>query len=346
MSQEQKQSAKKTKSITAALNQAFSEFDGNYTRSSSTNRILLLDQDLPYPELNDLTESLTEALPGRMFVVKYSKAEADLSVSAAARCHVIGKGQSVCSEVVDINCGANSLASVPSIINAHLLTGRRIELMLVNNCPRIFELFSDAAELIIFDSQYIWKDTDFLNSMIHKYTRAVDAQWLLLAPWREAIGLYGSAACPVSGFDHLAVAEIHYSVKPEESVRPLLLAGWILSAIEAEPVSGANSEYLCRLPDGRSLLLKLVPAAVNVHKEAAIQAVRFISDTGVVLLDARLKTPSEMSLNMCGKDVVPLSRPFELMSINQALGRYFAVGESTVKYSLAMAKTLDLRKFS
>lgn len=330
--------------IQSALQEIFNSLEGNFIRSMSTNRVLLVAPTTSQRSIDTLIDTLASTQPGRFFVLIRDEEQSDIKLSVSARCNQLSRGQSICSEVVSLRYSGKSERSIPSIVKAHILTGRRVELILLEAAPidTLFHEFCYLSEILIFDSAYYWKKESFLETIPDAFTRAIDVQWLLLAPWREAIRTVFDAHVHFNELINLK--EITVSCSAAQGVQPFLFASWLIKALQLMVHSYSESAFNCtRSHSVDAVRLLLNNDSSDSDPTASISQVRFSFDsTGVSELIWKQEQQAIVALRSDVVDNILMSQQIDTSTAVEAINRYFLIGESTVQYAAALRTSLAL----
>ncbi|MCB0311211.1 MAG: glucose-6-phosphate dehydrogenase assembly protein OpcA, partial [Bdellovibrionales bacterium] len=190
--------------ISDTLAKLFSELDsqGNVMRVAGRNLIIpcvvgSADMSHRIRCIDDLTANH----PGRYFLVQFDDSGVDMTASVSARCHGLGRSESVCSEVVELVTPSHKLAALPSVLRAHLLAGGDCDMYLCDSRVRAeqIRLLGELCNRVIFDSAQCPKDYELLRLLGRKFKRVSDIHWHALESWRVAI------AQSIRGFEKVEV---------------------------------------------------------------------------------------------------------------------------------------------
>lgn len=320
--------------ISTALNDIFQGLEGSYVKSGNANR-LIITGSTHLKLAHDWVEAMAQVTPGRFFIVNLDNNASAIKVQLSARCSQLTRGQSVCSEVIVFTCATDQLAALPSLVRAHLLTSRRVELILfpdVSLAASYTELI-ELGEFLLIDSGLFWGQRDFLLDCLERFERVIDLQWILLAPWREAIR---------SAFERSEVRRElpnynRFDITLAKAAAPLvadLLSGWVCSSLNNRAVARKGQGFECRSTGGQIFSINWDTADKPTSR--GISSVIF---SGANRLELILDRDFRLQVVLDGH-VLLVDRVEPLTGL-EALTRYFAVGESTVGYADSMRKALE-----
>lgn len=327
--------------IQSTLHSIFSSLEGNFTRSTSTNRIVLASPESEARLIDELVDTLATTQPGRFFVLVREENRKEMHVSISARCHQLDKGQAICSEVITIRYAPGSDAAVPSVVRSYLLTGRRTELILLEAAPihSTYKEYAAIADVLILNSRSLWNERAFLTQIPGEYERAIDIQWLLLAPWREAIRNVFDSHVRSGELQNLR--EIRIGTTTDLAVQPFLIAGWLIQALQMGVSCFASDGFECSGPHNESLRLSITREVDGV--ELDLHSVRFLFDNSELPEICWRRSGDVIIGEACAaQDGFKISRQVDTGSASDALSRYFLVGESTVRYAGALQIALEM----
>ena len=329
--------------IQTALQQIFNSLQGNFTRSMSTNRVLLVAPTTCQQQVDEVIDLLATAQPGRFFVLKRDESAADLSASMSARCQQLSRGQSVCSEVITMRYSNAHEHAIPSVVKAHFLTGRRTELILLDSVPldSLFEEFSAVADVLLFNTAHYWSDGAFLEGVTNRFSRIIDTQWLLLAPWREAIRSVFDLHIHYRELSHIQEVSIEYY--EGLAVPAFLFAGWFIQALDLSVSASTSEGFECTARDGRKISLHLNAGELADSDICGVSSIRFsFADSQTSPLYWTRQGLQIVGSRAPGDDQIFMSQRIDSCSATEAIQRYFSVGESTVRYASALVIALEL----
>lgn len=209
-------------------------------------------------EIDDCIEHLAVPHSCRFFIVMPGHAE--FSTAVTSRCRKVDKNEHVCTEIVKICFPISDAHRAISVLRSNFLPGVDSELLLFDeNIDRelLKGLFAVVDKVLVDSSEYA-KKFFFLKELLSMPGGLVDAAWLRLLPWREAI----KDGTRLNSWDGLTEIRMTYQTV-EPPVEPLLLLAWILIQLNLDVISCTASGYETR---GRGI----IPVRMGVEPVSAV----------------------------------------------------------------------------
>ena len=210
-------------------------------------------------ELDECIEALAVPHSCRFFIVV--PGAQDFSTAVSSRCRQVDKQEHVCTEIVKVAFPNGESARAVSVLRSNFLPGVGSELLLFDDHidkGLLTDLFAIVDKALVDSSEYARKFL-FLKDMLAMREGLVDAAWLRLLPWREAIK-DGTRFQDWGGLEELVLS--YETIEPP--VEPLLLLGWILTRLNLDVISCTATGYETR---GNN---KIVPIRMRVEAESAL----------------------------------------------------------------------------
>lgn len=329
-----------TEPISAKLNRALdSATPSRYSRSINVNGIIITGAGHDTTGLLDL---LTTVHPGRMFVLEIGSNGAGLAVGGGARCSVVSKGHSLCSEVIEISASTSDLPAVPSIIKANLLSGRPVDLFLLDRVASetCFELFYCWSNRVLFDSTEFSGCTTFLRRVAQTGLAIVDTQWLELAAWRNQLRILFEQELIQAQLPTLKRVIVRSTVNGCSCcyLGSFLISGWLIQALKGVVGGGKARFFQIDTPYTTSTIDLLVEHNINPGRSMVNELVlEFSEDTQPLTL----RRENQHLITTWGTEY-RTELPWTESSLLYELRSYFLAGSGVVDYPIALEKAFEL----
>ena len=232
---------------------------GSLARSANTNILVLCGGPGDGPGVEEYLDALTSLQPGRVFLLCFDEKIRAMEVGISARCSIVAKGKSLCSEIIRLGVSPAVLPAVLSILRGQFLTGRRVEVYALDPralqrlAPAVYEL----ADVFVFNSRACKQQLELLSEISAKCALIADLGWMGLAAWRsEARLLFDLERVRRS----LAVIE-RVLVRvgggaAETAVDALLLAAWLVRGLEGLSFECRNGILTVKRRSGAQVMLE------------------------------------------------------------------------------------------
>jgi len=292
--------------------------ENKYARAANSNLVVLLSTLAAASELESYIDSFLMLHPARFFVLVPDNTLATVEAEISARCQLVGKGEHLCTEVVRLRYPQKLTAALPNIIQANLITGSPLELLLFDAAfdRAAFSLFLPMAEVVIFDSadfplQSV-KATE--QSLLKSSAHLLDFKWLALGAWRDQIKLAFEKPAIAALMNKLARVELTGFSSP-------LLAGWLKARLAARSIEIAVGS----------------PAGTPSVQFTFTSGERISIVKGTDSKGQRLETVIELGSKL------RFSAPYEEENHLELLKRYYSIGESIANYRDALRQVQGSR---
>ena len=231
---------------------------GSAYRAAMSNLVVPVDPER-HARLAPVLIEVTRRHPSRLLLVEIGPhGSPELHAEVAALCHLRPAGGYICSEQIILRGDAEAGPLVPSAVSA-LLVGNlpTVLLDLHGGAPAPWTAdIADRADLVLGDSSESWtlEDAARLWRTIDADPddRVRDLAWARLAPWREILAEAFDATHLAGSVRHVREAALDYG-SAEHAPAPscvLLLAGWLASRLEWDPVRRERDGAVLQGPDG------------------------------------------------------------------------------------------------
>jgi glucose-6-phosphate dehydrogenase assembly protein OpcA len=210
--------------------------DQPVVRACSTNLIVVTEEDdSDMQRAIGQVRRITEAVPGRVFVVGPAREAEEFEVYVTAHCHVGHGGAQVCSEQIAIQPTTATLDRVgPSVLQ--LL----VEEMPVStwwrrpglDLPELFDPLMALSDCLVVDSTLGERPDENLARLAalgddtNWQGRLADLAWVRLEPWREAVASFFDRPARHGATEGIVRARIAAG-----EVAGAYLAGWLVSRL-------------------------------------------------------------------------------------------------------------------
>jgi glucose-6-phosphate dehydrogenase assembly protein OpcA len=273
------------------------------TRACSMNLVVVCNEEAEdLRRATELIASIAETVPGRALVVGPPGGDPTrLDVYVSAHCHRSRSGAYICSEQVTIEPGGASLDRVPGTLLQLLVEEmpvytwwRRRDL---DPCELVDPLL-DLSDYWMLDAALAASPEKCLESIIRLSSRAtwaghvIDAAWVRLASWRDALASFFDDPARRPALDRVE----RFEVEAGGRVAQAYLAGWLVSRLGFRETDDSRWAR----PDGTPVELALSPRRELPAGEVASARIEAMDDDGAIVFDARVtgKRGDGLSLNV------------------------------------------------
>ncbi len=314
-----------------------------YRLSASTNMVVLASCRGKLSELYSLIDSLCLMHPGRYFAIYEEEELREARIEVSARCYGLGKGESLCSEVVMIGISHEQFESVPSLIYGHLLTGNPLEVFLSDPCTtaETAEFFLPAAERVIINSSHYYRRPDFLRNLLRLTAEIVDVEWIALSPWRRQVARAFELQTAAQLLPDLSRLLIRGDI--DVSLQPFLLAGWICEKLRGEVVREKPDQFRVRREGGGEFDLVFEKGAV-AESQSGVSCLDWefapASDKSGKRLMLRRNSKLEIEVDLEKAILAPVKLQPE--SWGALLRQYFEGSEYTRDFRDSLEKAMNI----
>lgn len=209
-------------------------------------------------EIDECIEHLAVPHSCRFFIVMPGTVE--FSTAVTSRCRKVDQNEHVCTDIVKVAFPLSDTARAISVLRSNFIPGVDSELLMFDeNIDRelLKALFGIVDKALVDSSEYAKKFL-FVKELLAMRDGLVDAAWLRLLPWREAI----KDGTRLADWENLSEIRMAYQTA-EPPVEPLLLLAWILMQLNLDVISCTASGYETR---GRGI----IPVRMGVESESAV----------------------------------------------------------------------------
>jgi len=334
--------------INKSLDEQFEKVDtgeSSVSRSRNSNFIFLTSSAEEWEVVDDLLSTFSVTHPGRFFVISADSKKQEIKTEVSLRCQSLSKSTSICSDVIRISSGVDTLDAVPSIVRANLMSGVATEIFLrhpeVN--MNLFHHFLPLSDLVIIDSCEFEDDFSLLDQLSSISIPVLDLQWVGLSVWREQVKSIFERPLLVEclqGITKIRISGRKASASLSYPAAVLILAGWFMSRMKLEVESFGESGYECVSSFGQTV--RLVLESNTEVSESSLMEVELVfaaQDTGLRVFLERKKV-LDTTIEFGG--IHKLSRPLDEETLTARIRRYFLIGESITNYQEALVNALEL----
>lgn len=332
--------------ISARLAEIFSTMeseDSGLIKSANQNLIILCADSDSKERMDSLIDAFAGVHPSRFFALR---GDTKISVDISARCHPIGGGSGVCSELIRISYPNEWIARLPSIIRANLIPGKLTELYVSDptTMPALLQTIAPLAERIYFDSQDFTKGLRTIEDIRRQSNVLVDFEWMRLSAWRDQIKDIFERPTLNREIPKLTAVQIQYEAGNSERVSTgaYLLAGWVVRRLGGEPKSYGKNGYECLRGSLAPFYLTL-----DVKKNSGSDTLRRvigISMTFGTSGSIKIERKAALETTVTYGGGMHISKPVDDESELGIIRRYFLVGESTANFDSSLLAALELRR--
>ena len=334
--------------ILSSLDKFFGAMDpgATYTRAAGNNVIVPISADFNPEALSALIAVLVKTHPSRIFVIINDNKATTITAEVSAQCQMLSKNEHTCSEIIRITANESNKAALPEIVLANLITGRPIELFLLDCSIDIstVKLFSPLVEQVVFNSSDFNEHLKTLSFLASSGLSLVDAQWICQSVWHEQIRLAFERLDVRQSLAQLRSIEISGArlERSPVSISTILVSGWIVSSLKLDVSSFGLAGYDCIGSDGG-----IVGLSINSEQTAdqdSIESVSFsFSEDGAKIQSVVVKRSGNIVEGLIkSNELLRFSAGLEPMSHLAALERYYSIGESVANYPAALRCAIDL----
>jgi glucose-6-phosphate dehydrogenase assembly protein OpcA len=206
-------------------------------------------------------DELSLIQPSRFFVLRYKITELEKlseevpTTSVWCKMTSVSKSVQVCSEIIELAVNEQSVKSIISVINAHLLPVVPVKLLFIGNCVPVSVIASLASltRTVIIDAATIQDFYKNSHILLNVFQRIVDLQWIHLSSLREQIRLLFDRPHFLKRLQDIEKVQIttnsretHHSLP----LSPVFIVSWFLEKMSFEPVSRGFDGIECIAPYG------------------------------------------------------------------------------------------------
>ncbi|RMG42945.1 MAG: hypothetical protein D6719_04950 [Candidatus Dadabacteria bacterium] len=320
------------------------ETDTLYTRSASSNFIVLVSESSDSKSINRLLDAISPVHPCRFIAIRPDKKVSDISAEVSASCHKLSRNQHVCSERIILNVPPVGFDALPSVVNAHLLPGVSSELLLFGeDLPdQLINSLSDIADIIYCDSVELQGGVRDALRLLGKVKHIVDLRWIELSYWRQQIKEIFSHKAAASFIP--LIKAIHIVTENREGKPPstpgLLMAGWLSDRLKMSPVAISSSGFECDGPTAGTVIITFEYRKSKFRTRLKNLEIIFDGGNAHVLLE-RDSSGLHSEVKLLGNEY-NFSSPLEEGTPLKMLEKYFVIGESVKNYPAALKLACEM----
>lgn len=316
------------------------------TKKSGANHnvIILHDGDMPGSEIASLLFTFTEAHPARFFVFSQDDSLTEMDIDISAICHGVGKDKKICSEIIKGKIPSNSLIKLPSILRAHLVSGKPAEFFLYDDYAalRLFPYVAGSADVVFVDSAHFEGGLKTVKSIAERPVKLIDLQWARLSNWRDSVRAIFDRHAVNALLPQLAEVKIRYERTQggEVSTAALLVAGWITNQLGLQVMMYSGNTLYVRGLGGKVISILFEECFGSQRGGLESIEMKFGRDVGpneehfvrVRAVSGQLLAESSGGMT--------LARPLEDDSDAALLKRFYLIGESIANFNRALRVAL------
>lgn len=224
------------------------------TRACLFNLIAVSATETERDHLTETITTLTSRDPCRAIVLLAQPeiAQAELSASITAHCHLAGGGKQVCCEQINIHASGASVAHMASAVLPLLESDLPTIVWWPGNFllqPDFFGRLLAVADRIIIDTSTWSQPEGQVAALAHVIVtdhRCIfsDLSWTRLALWRKLAAEFFDDAIWLAELSRLNSIHVAYGDGVGARWRGLLMASWIAAQLEWSPATAANKIQL------------------------------------------------------------------------------------------------------
>lgn len=317
-----------------------------YLRAAHSN-LLVFHHELGSDELGKWIDSLTLVNPSRVFVISVKDDAADISLDVGGRCHRVSPSVILCSEVAQITVPRHRIAELPSVLRAHMLSGARIEAVILQEsiADWVEHLTGALAQTVYLDSRVTAGAAQAVPRFWYRKERVIDCAWMWLSPWRDSIK---------QAFDRAdlrerlsAVSRIVFRITPGEDVSLLsllLLPGWIQGRLGLEVREVRGDTVVLATEDGRFVEFVFEGPSCGegeLAPEGMVGGISFLGRSGEPFLQLR-RAGSLLEGQFEERGCWAPLRRYDGQESRELLERYFLIGASMTHYPSSFRNAVRL----
>ncbi len=209
-------------------------------------------------EIDECISSLEVPHSCRFFIV--SPGGGEFQTAVTARCRKIAGDEHVCTEIIKICFPLSETNRALSVLRSNFLPGVESELLLFDDLldrDVLHSIFRIVDKALIDSSEYA-KRFLFVKGLLRIREGIVDAAWLRLLPWREAI----KDGTRFKDWSKLTEIRLTYETSGPP-VEPLLLLSWLLLQLQLDVISCTANGYETRGD-------RVIPVKMRVDQRASV----------------------------------------------------------------------------
>ena len=254
-------------------------------RTSILTLIVISHGEAEIKRANHALERLVRVLPSRVIQVSVNDSTRDLAASVSAHCAITSTDQTNCYELISVQASPEHLRAIPSILTQLDISDLTTFIWwvgAVDSRSEHFRRVSGSADRIVVDSARFnrpLEDLDNYRRFLVDNTNdlaGTDLTWSRLLAMRELIA---------QSFDHpdamamlSSLRRLELSYNPAAFADALLMAGWLTSRLDLEPVAARQMTEMvgltARYPDGKLVEFNLSPTTT---RGAGLRSVRILA---------------------------------------------------------------------
>lgn len=311
-----------------------------YLRAAHSN-LLVFHHGLPADELGKWIDSLTLVNPSRVFILSLDDSLSEISLDVGGRCHRVSPSVILCSEVAEVKVPRCRLPELPSVLRAHMLSGARIEAVLLQEAipDWIEHLTGSLAQTVYVDSRVTSGAAQAVPRFWYRKERVIDCAWMGLTSWREVIRQSFDRTDLSERLANLAQVTFRVSLGDAVSLLSLLLLpGWIQGRLRLEVRDIEATRVSLVSEGGRAITFSFEDSGQG---SGAVDSVSFADASGEPFLQLRLNNELLEGQFEKGGTWVPLRRCTTEGS-REMLERYFLIGASMTHYPSSFRNAVRL----
>ena len=316
-----------------------------FSTVSNNNVIILGSSDTPVERLQSVVSTFAEVHPARFFVVVLDDTAADLTATVSAVCHSLGSDQKICSEIIRTTLPAKALGRLPSILRAHLVSGRVTEVFIADDgaANRLFSTISPAADRVFFDSQFFRRGLETVNVVIEQFSKVTDFEWLRLSPWREALSQAFERGIVLSALPKLSEVKLSFQSASSSDPIPvptMLFVSWFISRLKLEVMSFSEDALHTRTPTGR--IIPFIFDRNVTGTSSCLEDLELRFDDNATFSKLRVSKDKGIITEIDLAPPLRLSRPIEDESEESLLKKFYLIGESVANFGTSLSVALRI----
>lgn len=341
-------SASSNESIAQQLRRVHDEMrndDVEFATVSNNNVVIAASGDTPPAKLQDVISAFAEAHPSRFFVIVSDDRSTALATSVSAMCHSLGGKHKVCSEIISCTAPLASTPQIPSLIQAHQLSGRLTELYIVDETvpAKLFLPLAHLSDVVYLDSHSLLGGLEGVHQIYQRTARVIDLSWMRLSCWRDAV----KSAFDRQPFSGLvgSIKKITLRFSPEGDAKvsqsSLLLAGWFLTRLggEIESIQGASVTF--RLSSGISSVIQIENYEMGKSPSRGEVLIEF-SGPRAITLSINLDNSGALRTHASSNPPIDTVQMISAEDQRMLLIKHFLIGESVSNYWSSLSSAIRI----
>lgn len=262
-------------------------------RACSFNLVLYTQSDEAEKVCDDILDRVASQAPCRaILAIHRPEKPHDLEAWVSARCHVLGSSKQICSEQITVRSDGGKPQELTSVITPLILSD--LPVVVWWRHPTIDDaVFNDLhgrmrrlivdSHLAPFDTQML-QDTAKVLAGLNIRKSVADLNWRRISGWcRSLADAFDGFPLHPDRLNDIAMVEVEFASNDEGLVsnQCVLLASWLASRLQWEPVSAKLARWEFKSPQGKVTVE--FKATHKTHTDGHIYGVTLHDGTACIL---------------------------------------------------------------